>query len=272
MRLEILDHGHRLRAKLFMGATAAMSRVDTPDIVRTLLYRPGFMTRPLLDLTAPAMRGPSFWTAGEREFLAMSIARTHECPFCVDTHAHLVGLASRGEIGLDRQRPEVLAIAKFLSERNQGRHADTDLPAEAVQQALRVNLVWGIVNRLANAFGFQLRPGQLETGTKNLHRFGYRFPAFLLAEGGRRTGDPIADLRYSVFEGPGVTDLTTRRTAATGDVWGGYAKTVRDASYRVTDADVEALREAGHSEDAIFEVTVAAATGAALRTFESTQD
>jgi len=43
-----------------------------------------------------------------------------------------------------------------------------------------------------------------------------------------------------------------------------YAATVRRHAYRVTDAQVEALRAAGLSEDDIFELTVAAAVGAGL--------
>ena len=62
MRLSILDHAHRRRAKLFLALTRTLSRVDSPDIVKMLLYRPGFLTRPLLELTAQAMRGPSYWT------------------------------------------------------------------------------------------------------------------------------------------------------------------------------------------------------------------
>jgi hypothetical protein len=57
MRLSVLDHGHRLRARFFLSITPCMSRVDSPDIVKMHLYRPGFFARPLLDLTAPAMRG-----------------------------------------------------------------------------------------------------------------------------------------------------------------------------------------------------------------------
>lgn len=44
----------------------------------------------------------------------------------------------------------------------------------------------------------------------------------------------------------------------------GYVETVRRYAYRVTDAQVEALRAAGLSEDDVFELTVAAAVGAGL--------
>jgi len=42
-----------------------------------------------------------------------------------------------------------------------------------------------------------------------------------------------------------------------------YVAKVAQNAYKVTDADVDALREAGYSEDAIFELTLAAALGAA---------
>lgn len=43
-----------------------------------------------------------------------------------------------------------------------------------------------------------------------------------------------------------------------------YAATVRRHAYKVTDAQVNALREAELTEDEIFELTVAAAAGAGL--------
>jgi AhpD family alkylhydroperoxidase len=163
MRLSVLDNGHRRRARLFMAVTGKLSGVTSPDIVKLLLYRPGFLTRPLLELTAPAMRGESYWTAGEREYLAMSTARVHECPFCVVTHAELTRIAGHGEIDPDRPldaRPELRAVQRFLEDvsRDLEPVPPSDLPAQAVLEALNVNLVWNIVNRLANAFGFELRP------------------------------------------------------------------------------------------------------------------
>lgn len=281
MRLTILDHGHRRRAKLFLALTSATSRVASPDIVKMLLYRPGFLTRPLLDLTADAMRGPSYWTAGEREYLAMCAAQRHQCPFCIDSHAELTRIAGQGEVDPDdpaSARPQLRAVREFLDlvGRTPGPGNATeaaarvaDLPEQAVQQALRVNLVWDIVNRLANAFGFVLREGQLYSGTRALHRFGYRFPSFLLADGPvTERGDAVADLRHAVLDAPATTEPALRAAAAAGgplpEPWQSYVTTVRDASYRITDADVHRLTAAGHREDEVFEVTVAAAVGAAL--------
>jgi AhpD family alkylhydroperoxidase len=278
MRLSILDNGHRVRARLFLRATSR----DAPDIVRTLLYRPGFLTRPLLAITVPAMRGDSYWTAGEREYLAMSTAELHRCPFCVDSHTELTRIAGRGEVDPadpDSARPELRAVREFLAAVSLT--PDTvdaaplaDLPDHAVREALAVNLVWNVVNRVANAFGFELRGDQVHSGTRALHKFGYRFPGFLLA-GGDRTdlGDPVENLRHSVLAAPAVTDPAWRAAAATGGElpapWPAYTALVRDASYRITDADVARLTAAGRGEDEVFELTVAAAVGAALRSYDA---
>ena len=286
MRLSVLDHGHRRRARLFLAVTSMTSRVDSPDIVKMLLYRPAFLTRPLLELTADAMRGPSYWTAGEREYLAMRTAQLHRCPFCVESHAELTRIAGHGEIDPDdpaSARPQLRAVREFLDLINSTSGRVTageaiarvaDLPEHAVREALNVDLVWNIVNRLANAFGFTLREGQLHSGTRALHRFGYRFPAFLLAGGPASDhGDVVADLRHAVLNAPATTGPALRVAAAAGDPlpepWQSYATAVRDASYRITDADVDRLTAAGYSEDQIFEVTVAAAVGAALRSFDA---
>jgi hypothetical protein len=48
-----------------------------------------------------------------------------------------------------------------------------------------------------------------------------------------------------------------------------YLGKVRAGAYRVTDADVERLLAAGHSEDEIFELTVAAAVDAGLERLDA---
>lgn len=256
MRLRVLDHGHRLPARMFFGFTSLVSRVPMSDVPKTLLYRPEFFGAVFLDLSAAAMRGPSFWTAGEREYMAMRTAERLQCPYCAVTHTELVRIAGDPT----PLRPELVAALAFLEDLTPpGR-----VPHDAMVDALNVSLIWQVVNRLANAFGFALLPGQLESGTRSLHRFGYRFPRLLTGPG---TGSP-AELRRAVLEAPAHTPAELRQAAAVGDAWGSYAATVRTASYRITDEDIARLRS-GHTEDEIFEVTVAAAVGAALAHYET---
>jgi alkylhydroperoxidase family enzyme len=47
-----------------------------------------------------------------------------------------------------------------------------------------------------------------------------------------------------------------------------YIKKVALCAYKTTDEDIEALRRAGYSEDAIFEITVSAALGAGIARLE----
>ena len=44
----------------------------------------------------------------------------------------------------------------------------------------------------------------------------------------------------------------------------GYVKKIALHAYKTTDEDIEALRKAGYSEDAIFEITLSAALGAGI--------
>jgi alkylhydroperoxidase family enzyme len=83
----------------------------------------------------------------------------------------------------------------------------------------------------------------------------------------------------TVLNSPGDTAPELRRAAldrakgnrAVGDLPTGLARYV-DAvalhAYKVTDADVAALQHSGNSDDALFEITVAAAVGAALHRLE----
>jgi alkylhydroperoxidase family enzyme len=50
---------------------------------------------------------------------------------------------------------------------------------------------------------------------------------------------------------------------------GAYLEKVRDAARTITDDDVAALRASGYSEDAIVELTITAAAGAAGRRYDA---
>jgi alkylhydroperoxidase family enzyme len=58
-------------------------------------------------------------------------------------------------------------------------------------------------------------------------------------------------------------------TAAPAPELTAYLEKVRTRAYTVTDADVEQLKEAGLSEDEIFEQTVAAAISEGLRRLDA---
>jgi alkylhydroperoxidase family enzyme len=66
--------------------------------------------------------------------------------------------------------------------------------------------------------------------------------------------DPVAQLRAVVAS-----------TAAAPGEMAAYLEKVRERAYTVTDRDVEELKAAGCSEDAIFEQTVAVAIAEGLR-------
>jgi hypothetical protein len=96
----------------------------------------------------------------------------------------------------------------------------------------------------------------------------------------RTDGDPtdrhaasVNALRHAVFESRGSTQPSVRAAAGSGgdlpEPLGSYAAKVRDQSYRITDGDFAGLTAAGLSDDAIFEITIAAAVGAALQRLDA---
>jgi hypothetical protein len=83
----------------------------------------------------------------------------------------------------------------------------------------------------------------------------------------------LTALRRAVLESPGRTEPAVRLAAAEGSSLptpvDSYILKVRDQSYRITDRDIDTLTAAGVSEDEIFELTVAAALGAAMLRFDA---
>ena len=86
-----------------------------------------------------------------------------------------------------------------------------------------------------------------------------------------RHTEAIERVAEAILETPGDTDLELRRaveayaegrSADIPDDLRAYVDKVAQNAYKITDQDVDALR-ARYSEDAIFELTLAAALGAA---------
>jgi alkylhydroperoxidase family enzyme len=88
-------------------------------------------------------------------------------------------------------RPEVAAVLPLLEKvtrtPDQVASADVDavriagVPDEAIVDALHVNLIFNIMNRLANAFDFSWDSEQhIRVSAQVIHRISYRPPRFLM--------------------------------------------------------------------------------------------
>jgi len=140
------------------------------------------------------MRGPSFWTVGEREHIAAAVSGFNECPFCIRAHTETTRIESKGEVsGEDRSvvRPELLAVLTLLERLSKDPESfgspDVDavreagVPDEAIVDALHVGFVFNSVNRMANAFGWTWDSDEhVRVAAKVIHRISYRLPGFTL--------------------------------------------------------------------------------------------
>jgi alkylhydroperoxidase family enzyme len=88
-----------------------------------------------------------------------------------------------------------------------------------------------------------------------------------------RLSEAVLTLSQAVLDSPATTPEDLRRAAFEGShadaVLADFVALVDRHAYRVTDARLSALRSLGLSDDAIFEVTVAAALGAAQRRLQA---
>lgn len=89
---------------------------------------------------------------------------------------------------------------------------------------------------------------------------------YVAADRPERLRDEAARLVEAILDGVGATSVEARRAAFAGHAEDAavehYVDVVRRHAYRMTDGDVERVRDAGLEDDAIFELTVAAALGA----------
>ena len=194
MRPSVLEHGHRLRTRMFIRLVRVLSRQRIDAVAQMALYRPQFFGDPMFRMGSEVLRGPSFWTPAEREYFAVFTSRVNECPFCVRMHAETTRVESAGAIDVNNAgsiRPEVAAVLPLLEKvtrtPDQVKSSDVDavraagVPDEGIVDALHVNLVFNIMNRLANAFDFSWDSEQhVRVGAQVIHRINYRFPRILM--------------------------------------------------------------------------------------------
>jgi hypothetical protein len=80
MRLEVVNSGHR-PAEVAILARIRERGIEPDGTLKTFYYRPELFGRPFCEALSVAMRGPSSWSAAERELFAAFVSYLNQCPF-----------------------------------------------------------------------------------------------------------------------------------------------------------------------------------------------
>ena len=81
MRLACVESAHDADEAAVLERIRAERGTEPPDVLKTLHYRPELFGRPFSEALELAMRGPSDWSAGERELFAAFVSALNQCPF-----------------------------------------------------------------------------------------------------------------------------------------------------------------------------------------------
>lgn len=194
MRLETVGEGHSLAAKAFQRVARLLFGHEMDGVAKVAMHRPQFFGRPFLALVHDVLREPSFWTAAEREYMAAFTSRQNQCPFCARVHGETTRVESDGRLDPESDagiRPELAAVLPLLAKLSRTATAltpqDVDtvraagVPDDAIVDALHVNFVFNLVNRMANTLGWTWdSDDHVRAGAKAIHRFSYELPGFVM--------------------------------------------------------------------------------------------
>jgi hypothetical protein len=81
VRLSVVDSGHAPEDRAVLDQIAAQRGSEPSGVLKTLYYRPELFGEPFSDALDLAMRGPSDWSAAERELFAGFVSSLNQCPF-----------------------------------------------------------------------------------------------------------------------------------------------------------------------------------------------
>ncbi|HEU5004195.1 MAG TPA: carboxymuconolactone decarboxylase family protein [Actinomycetota bacterium] len=200
LRLAVLEHGQSRRARVLFAASRRLGKAEMDPVVKISLYRPEVFGRQWLPFVRSVMRGPSPWSPAERELLAAFVSHLNRCPFCATVHGEIAGLRSGQPVTIGQLEDwehagfsdRVAATMAFLATAVRDPGSVAPAAAEAARQrgvsdedlaaALDIAFVFCLINRLANAFGFEwASPEDAVKGARMLNRIAYRFPLWLVA-------------------------------------------------------------------------------------------
>lgn len=193
MRLDILEHGYSLGTKVLFTLIRVFTGHPPPDAAKLTFYRPGFYGAAAKELTHEVMRGPSAWSVADRELMAAFVSTVNGSAFCVGAHSATAAqayqdpakvaavLADPDSAPLDEGLRATLWLLGTLT--REGRVdaeamravLSTGVSRQQVEDALAVCAVFNTIDRLADAFDFELlTPEGFDAGADYLLKRGYR--------------------------------------------------------------------------------------------------
>ena len=81
IRLDCVDRGHESAATAVLELIREQRGTEPTGVLKTLYYRPEVFGEAFSAELDDAMRGPSDWSAGERELFAAFTSLLNQCPF-----------------------------------------------------------------------------------------------------------------------------------------------------------------------------------------------
>jgi uncharacterized peroxidase-related enzyme len=194
MRLKTVEQGSSLRRRLMLGMLRVMIGVRVPDVLRIILHRNEFFGQPYYAWTQAIMRGPSDWSIGQRELFAAFTSQLNKCQYCMGHHKATSARALADEslvqavledwhtAPIDWKTRIMLGfLSKLTLEPFHVTTADiiplreAGLSDEAIEDAIHICANFNVINRLADAFGFELpSPKGLARSTEILLTRGYQ--------------------------------------------------------------------------------------------------
>jgi uncharacterized peroxidase-related enzyme len=193
VRLAVIDERRR-PARVFVRLVELVLRQRMDNVALTAMHRPELWGRPFFDLGTRVLRGPSFWTPAEREYMALFVSRLNECLFCIRAHTETTRIETRGEVDVDDPstlRPELAAVLPLLERmtldpdvlgpRDVDDVRSAGVPDDAIEDAVHVAFLFNTVNRMGNALDWTWdSDDHVRVAAKVIHRISYRLPGFVL--------------------------------------------------------------------------------------------
>jgi alkylhydroperoxidase family enzyme len=163
---------------------------------------------------------------------------------------------------------------------------DDGLDDLAIREAANVGFHYNLINRVADAFDFPIPKGRQKArfaATLNLagrlFKGRYADPVWVRGDDGRILPTEVHRGRRRLLSAAGRTDPALRRAveafvtkklglsesekSPVPAALTPYLEKLALHAYRIVDEDVDALRAAGYSDEAIYEITIVGAFGAA---------